>query len=87
MSGTLYLVRHAIAQVADPGMRDADRRLTAQGRQRMRRAARGLRSLGIVPDMVLSSPLLRAAETAAILVRVLAPPLAVEVYPALAPGR
>jgi phosphohistidine phosphatase len=86
MSCTLYLVRHAIAEVAGAGMSDGDRRLTAEGVKRMRRAADGLGRLGIVPDVVLSSPLQRAEETAAILVSVLAPKLPVEVYPPLAPG-
>jgi len=52
----------------------------------MARAAQGLKRLGIVPDVVLSSPLSRAQETAQIVARALAPDLPVQIYPALAPG-
>jgi phosphohistidine phosphatase len=77
MSCILYLVRHASAEVAAAGMGDADRRLTPDGAQRMRRAAAGLKRLGIIADAVLSSPLPRAEETASILVRALTPKLPV----------
>jgi phosphohistidine phosphatase len=82
----LYLVRHAIAEEATEGMRDSDRRLTEEGIRRMLRAARGLRRIGVAPDRVVSSPLRRAAETAALVARVLAPGLEVEIEPSLAPG-
>lgn len=62
----LYLVRHAIAENVSPTGRDKDRRLTAEGRTRMRGAAAGLRALGVGVDLVLTSPLERARETAAI---------------------
>ena len=87
MSLRLYLVRHAIAEEAAEGMKDADRRLTEDGSRRMLRAVRGLRRIEVVPDRILSSPLRRATETAAILARVLAPGLEVEIEASLAPGR
>jgi len=86
MSCTLYLVRHGIADDPTDGMSDADRALTSAGARKMTSAARGLRQLGIVPDLVLSSPLRRAEETAALLARVLVPKRTVEIYPPLAPG-
>jgi phosphohistidine phosphatase len=86
MSVLIYLVRHAIAEVAAGGKSDADRRLTSEGRRRMRGVAAGLRRLGIVPEVLLSSPLRRAEETAAVIVDVLGPELTVEILPALAPG-
>lgn len=64
----LYLVRHAIAEergVAWPD--DALRPLTADGRARMRKAAKGLAHLGMSVDVVLTSPLVRARQTAEIL--------------------
>ena len=85
MSLRLYLVRHAIAEEATAGMPDAERRLTEVGIQRMLRTARGLHRIGVVPDRVVSSPLRRAAETAALLARVLAPGLEVEIEASLAP--
>jgi phosphohistidine phosphatase len=85
VSYLLYLVRHAIAETRGQTA-DADRRLTAQGVRRMQRAARGLKRLGVVPDLILSSPLRRAEETAGILLPILAPDLPIEIYPSLAPG-
>ena len=86
MSCVLYLVRHAIAAPAAAGMSDSDRALTAEGKRKMREAAAGLKRLDIIPDVVLSSPLRRAVETAAVLVDTLARKVAVEIYPPLAPG-
>ncbi len=62
----LYLMRHAEAvSVGEQGvMRDADRMLTAKGRQQARDAGRLLSQLGIVPHAAASSPLARAVETA-----------------------
>jgi phosphohistidine phosphatase len=67
----LYLMRHGIAQDReDPeSPPDPDRQLTRQGVQRTRDAARGLRSLGVEPGAVLTSPYLRALATAQIVAR------------------
>lgn len=65
---TFYVVRHAIAEDAPPGGDDAERRLTAEGRRKMRGVVRGLRIIGVEPDVILTSPLARAAETADILI-------------------
>jgi phosphohistidine phosphatase len=46
---------------------DERRRLTPEGRERMQQAARGLRALGVRFDLVLTSPLFRAIETAEII--------------------
>ena len=62
----LYIVRHAIAE--EPGIRpDSQRPLTDQGRENMRKAARGLARLDVRLDLVLTSPYVRARETAGIL--------------------
>ena len=62
----LYLMRHGIAvDAGDPSVAgDSQRPLTNKGVKRMRRAARGLRRLGIDFDVILSSPILRARQTA-----------------------
>jgi phosphohistidine phosphatase len=86
MSCVIYLVRHAIAGPAEAGMSDGDRALTRDGERKMRGVAAGLKRLGVAPDVVLSSPLRRALETAAVVVDVLAPKVSVEIYPPLAPG-
>jgi phosphohistidine phosphatase len=68
----LILLRHGIAaDLRDTPPRadgrpttDADRPLTERGRRRLKRAARGLRRLGVRPDRILHSGLVRARETA-----------------------
>jgi len=62
----LLLVRHAIAVERGTVASDAERPLTAEGRARMEEVARGLARL-IAPQAVLSSPWLRAMQTAEIL--------------------
>lgn len=64
----LYLVRHAEAAPGDP---DALRPLTSAGRAAARSLGAQLASEGARPAVVLSSPLLRARETAAELCRAL----------------
>jgi phosphohistidine phosphatase len=60
----LVIVRHAEAL---PGSPDELRALTAKGRAQARALGEQLRREGLEPDAVLSSPLLRALETAAAL--------------------
>lgn len=70
----LYLVRHAIAE--DRGEKwpdDSKRPLTSDGMSRMKKAARGLERLGVRIDLVLTSPLVRARQTAEILAAELDP--------------
>jgi phosphohistidine phosphatase len=84
---TLYLVRHAIA--AEPGDKwpdDSDRPITHAGAARMREAVKGLTALDVEPDVVISSPLVRAVETAEILVKGLKSTPKLVTTPALAPG-
>ena len=57
----LYVVRHAEAA---PGSPDELRALTAQGHEQARALGRRLRDEGVRPDAILTSPLLRARETA-----------------------
>jgi len=65
----LYLVRHAIAydQDARKWPDDALRTLTPAGVKRFTRAARGLRTLVSHVDLILSSPYVRAWQTAELL--------------------
>jgi phosphohistidine phosphatase len=57
----LYLVRHAEAESGEP---DELRTLSAHGRQQAREVGERFAADGVRPDVVLSSPLLRARETA-----------------------
>ncbi len=86
MAAVIYLVRHGIAGPAAAGLGNGDRRLSPEGKRKMRRVARGLKRLGVLPDVVLSSPLRRAEETASVVAGVLDPKLKVGIYPPLAPG-
>lgn len=81
----LYLIRHAIAEDRAPGGRDEERALTPAGKQKMARATEGLRKLKIRPDLILTSPLRRAYETAEIVARGLGG-LKTKILPELAPG-
>jgi phosphohistidine phosphatase len=69
----LYLLRHGIAVAPDDPTIEADgeRPLTSKGIKRMRKAARGLRRLDISFSGVLTSPLVRARQTADIVAEVL----------------
>lgn len=64
----LYIIRHAIAQPLGQqnDFTDEKRMLTSEGRDRMREAAKGLSKLGVELDLILTSPLVRAVETAEI---------------------
>jgi phosphohistidine phosphatase len=66
------LLRHGIAVERDEWEgSEADRPLTEQGAKRVAQAAAGLNRLDVQPTHVLSSPLVRALETAKIVHRVL----------------
>jgi len=64
----LYLVRHGIAiDRSDPkSPPEAERPLTAKGVQKTRSSALGVRALGVKPDVLITSPYTRAAQTAEI---------------------
>jgi phosphohistidine phosphatase len=65
----LYLIRHALA--VEEYEDDSQRPLTDKGKKKMRSIAKGLRALGVEFDLILSSPYVRAVETAEILADVL----------------
>jgi phosphohistidine phosphatase len=64
----LYLLRHGIAvEHGSPYYpNDDDRPLTPEGQKKMLQAARGMKALGLQFDLILSSPVLRAKQTAEI---------------------
>ena len=81
----LYLVRHAEAEETPPKGGDAERRLTPEGRREFSRVVIGLRRLEPELTRILTSPLVRACQTAEILQEQLPGP-APEELPLLAPG-
>jgi phosphohistidine phosphatase len=81
----IYLMRHATAE--DPGSGpDAGRRLTESGRREAREAGRALRQRGVAPAAALTSPRLRARETANLVLSELGARVAVEVRDTLGGG-
>lgn len=85
----IYVIRHGIAEPLGTGVEFSDekRSLTEEGRSRMRDVVKGLKKLGVQLDLIFTSPLVRAVQTA----EILAGPLGIskkEIHqtPALAPG-
>jgi len=69
----IYLIRHSNA--VDPGTPgyedDSTRPLTEKGRDKMKDIASALKGLDLQPDIIVSSPYVRAQQTAEILAKVL----------------
>ena len=88
----LLILRHGIAVQrevggASPAAReDAKRPLTAKGKKRLQQIAAGLRRLGCKSDWIVTSPLVRAADTAERVAAILAPRAPLDVCAALSPG-
>ena len=84
----LYIVRHGPAvDIGDDGVEtDFDRMLSKEGVEKTRLAAKGLRQMNCKPWRILTSPLVRAYQTAEILQEVLMAEEGVEVSDKLAPG-
>ena len=61
---TLFLVRHAKSSCDDPSLSDRDRPLDDRGRQDAPRTGKRLAKRDVKPDLLLSSPALRALTTA-----------------------
>jgi phosphohistidine phosphatase len=82
----LFFLRHGLADHADFRGDDDRRPLTREGEVRMRREAACLAGLDLDLDVILSSPLTRAAETAAIVAGCLGLADRVLEEPRLGPG-
>src|SRR4028118_366443 len=63
----LYLIRHGIAAEPEEYDTDSERPLTKEGERKTRKIAQRLYELEIQFDVILTSPLLRAQQTAQIL--------------------
>ncbi len=81
----LYLIRHGIAVDRSEEIPENERMLTSEGRQKTQKVAKRLDDLEISFDLLVTSPLVRARQTAEIL---LAQKLSsqLEESPHLAPG-
>jgi phosphohistidine phosphatase len=65
----LYVLRHGIAvEPGTPGFeKDSDRPLTTEGKDRLRQIAAAMKKMDLRFDLILSSPFLRAKQTAEII--------------------
>jgi phosphohistidine phosphatase len=81
-----YLIRHGIAADASPDGSDRQRALTAEGVAKLRGEAAGLNRLEVRLELILSSPLVRARQTADLLARHVDTKPLVVVSSALAPS-
>jgi phosphohistidine phosphatase len=66
----LYLIRHGLAGESGTYTNDAERPLTEEGKKKTRQVAKRLSDLGLSFDLLLTSPLTRAYQTAEILLQV-----------------
>jgi phosphohistidine phosphatase len=82
----IYLVRHAHAVEEGPRVSDEHRWLTARGRRAAREVGARLHSEGVTIDAVLTSPLVRAVQTAELIAERLAFTEVIEALPPLSPG-
>ncbi len=83
----LYLVRHGLAAERGESYPDDTKRpLTARGIARMKREAQGLAALDVAFDIILTSPLVRARQTAEAIASVYRTPPPIVNAPSLAPG-
>jgi phosphohistidine phosphatase len=82
----VYLLRHGIAEDGKADARDADRQLTPEGRRKLRQVLKSAAEAGVRPDLIVTSPLKRALQTAEIAKAVLAYGHEVNKSKVLAPG-
>jgi phosphohistidine phosphatase len=66
----IYLIRHGIAATRGTYAIDEERPLTAKGNSKTTNVAKRLHSIGLKFDLILTSPLVRAYQTANILQKV-----------------
>jgi phosphohistidine phosphatase len=83
----LYIIRHGLAGkgMAD-GALDEARPLTKKGKDRMKDISKGLNRLGVSLDAIVTSPLVRAKETADIVLKYCGGPEEVTLSDLLKPG-
>jgi phosphohistidine phosphatase len=65
----IYILRHGAAEDRELGKADAERRLTKNGKRELQAVLRQALAAGVEPETILTSPLIRALETARIAAR------------------
>lgn len=83
-----FIMRHGIAvERGAPGVTDdAKRALTPEGKKKMEEIARGLANLGVCFEWIVSSPLVRAIETAKIVAEIIGGNAPLDLCDDLRPG-
>jgi phosphohistidine phosphatase len=66
---TLYVMRHAKSAWGEPGLSDFDRPILEKGQKRTQNIIHYLVKKKAKPDLIISSPALRAMETAILMVK------------------
>ncbi|MBW4645306.1 MAG: phosphohistidine phosphatase SixA [Goleter apudmare HA4340-LM2] len=64
----LYLIRHGIAEDKALNIKDEERALTREGKEKTQKVAQRLFDLSLHFDVIVTSPLVRAKQTAEILI-------------------
>lgn len=80
---TLYLLRHAKAEASGPQFADADRPLSARGREACQQMGQHMKQKGYLPALTLSSPSARTRETVELVGRALGADLPCRYEPGL----
>lgn len=60
----IYLLRHGLAEEARAGKPDSDRPLTGEGTKRLKEVLKRAKVAGVKPTVILTSPYVRARQTA-----------------------
>jgi phosphohistidine phosphatase len=82
----VFIIRHGHAVDESPQLDDGQRYLSKKGRKGVRAVGRALREAGVEFDAILTSPLVRAVQTAELLAESLDFLEVIEVLPSLQPG-
>ncbi len=84
----LYLIRHGLAaERGEDYPDDSKRPLTSDGIARLRKEAKALDALDVAFDQIISSPLVRAKQTADVFAEVMKSKPPIATADALTPGR
>jgi phosphohistidine phosphatase len=81
----IYLIRHGHAVDAELHLADGERYLSKKGRRTTREVGRALRKASVSVDAILTSPLVRAVQTAELVAEQLGFEGVIEVLPSLMP--
>jgi phosphohistidine phosphatase len=60
----IYILRHGIAEERRSGRADSTRKLTGAGKEKLRQVLETARAAGVKPTLIVTSPYVRAVETA-----------------------